>query len=79
MGELLGPRHSERVEWRSPLSFRNVLPLLAWSACLCDAYGGSTELSRRQRFAYNPNSNSARPADTKMTWRPSTVNEIGAA
>jgi hypothetical protein len=28
---------------------------------------------------YNPNSNSARPAATKMTWRPSTVNEIGGA
>src|SRR5208282_1184820 len=29
--------------------------------------------------AYNPNSNSARPAATTTTCRPSTVNEIGAA
>lgn len=31
------------------------------------------------RAVYNPNMNSARPADIKMTWRPSTVNEIGGA
>jgi len=28
---------------------------------------------------YNPNMNSARPADNKITWWPSTVNEIGGA
>ena len=28
---------------------------------------------------YSPNSNSALPAATKITWRPSTVNEIGGA
>jgi len=33
----------------------------------------------RTRSDYNPNMNSARPADTKMTWCPSTVNEIGAS
>ena len=29
--------------------------------------------------SYKPNRNSARPAETAMTWLPSTVKEIGAA
>jgi len=39
----------------------------------------SIGMIRRPRSDYNPNANSARPADIKMIWCPSTVNEIGAA